>query len=154
MLRLMQMTGLNTGQISSLRVKSIVDHRVANQTRLGKIYKMYYLSVAGNGNGLVGIGEGKSADSAEARTQSQYRAIRNMRPIMRYEGRTIFGDVKGKMSATELELYSRPPGKHLISCSCTYGDLTLTWLQDSASDVSNTFGRFVNVPESPTLLLV
>jgi small subunit ribosomal protein S5 len=115
MLRLMQMTGFTGMQISALRVKAVVVHRVANQTRLGKIYKMYFLTVAGNGNGLIGIGEGKSADAAEARIQSQYRAIRNMQPVMRYEGRTIFGDVKGKVSATELELYTRPPGECFIS---------------------------------------
>lgn len=132
MLRLMQMTGMNSSQISSLRVKSIVAHRVVNQTRLGKISKLYFLSVAGNGNGLVGIGEGKSADAGEARVQSQYRAIRNMRPIMRYEGRTIFGDVKGKMSATELELYSRPPGKHFHSRSHYEGR--------SAADLPTGFG--------------
>ncbi len=111
LLRLMQMTGFNRAQITSLRVKSIVDHRVVNQTRLGKIGKQYYLSIAGNGNGLIGIGEGKSEEPGEARVQSQYRAIRNMQPILRYEGRTIFGDVKGKVSATELELYARPPGE-------------------------------------------
>jgi small subunit ribosomal protein S5 len=112
LMRLMQMTGFSMREISSLRVKSIVSHRVVNQTRLGKISKMYYLSVAGNGNGLIGIGEGKSEESSEARVQSQYRAIRNMQPILRYEGRTIFGDVKAKVSATELELYARPPGKY------------------------------------------
>ena len=111
LLRLMHMTGFTRQQITDLRVKTIVYHRVANQTRLGKMYKQYFLSVAGNGNGLVGIGEGKSEEPADARVQSQYRAIRNMKPILRYEGRTIFGDVKGKVSATELELYARPPGE-------------------------------------------
>lgn len=109
--RLMQMTGMDRRQISSLRVKTIVSHSVVNQTRLGKIRKSYQLSVAGNGNGLIGIGEGKSDEMDEARLQSQYRAIRNMQPILRYENRTIFGDVTGKVSATELELYARPPGK-------------------------------------------
>lgn len=111
LLRLMQMTGFNRQQIAALRVKAVIQHRVVNQTRLGKIGKQYYLSVAGNGNGLIGIGEGKSEEPTEARIQSQYRAIRNMQPILRYEGRTIFGDVKGKVSATELELYARPPGE-------------------------------------------
>lgn len=111
LLRLMQMTGYTARQIAGLRVKTIITHRVVNQTRLGKIGKIYHLSVAGNGQGLIGIGEGKAEDAGDARLQSQYRAIRNMQPILRYEGRTIYGDVKGKVSATELELYARPPGK-------------------------------------------
>ena len=112
LVRLMQMTGYSRQEIARLRVKSIVSHRVVNQTRLGKISKQYFLSIAGNGQGLIGIGEGKAEEPTEARLQSQYRAIRNMQPILRYEGRTIFGDVSGKVSATELELYTRPPGKN------------------------------------------
>lgn len=114
LVRLMQATGYNRRQISQLRVKTIFTKQVANQTRLGKIRKTYILSVAGNQNGLIGIGEGKAAQIGDARLQSQYRAIRNMTPILRYEDRTIFGDVDGKVSATELELYARPPGK--LSC--------------------------------------
>ncbi|EXJ84655.1 hypothetical protein A1O3_05325 [Capronia epimyces CBS 606.96] len=110
LVRLMQMTGYDRRQISRLRVKTVIMHQVVNQTRLGKISKTYVLSVAGNQNGLIGIGEGKAAEVTEALIQSQYRAIRNMTPILRYEDRTIFGDVSGKVSATELELYSRPPG--------------------------------------------
>ncbi|EXJ94354.1 hypothetical protein A1O1_02748 [Capronia coronata CBS 617.96] len=110
LVRLMQMTGYDRRQISQLRVKTIIQHRVTNQTRLGKIHRAYVLSVAGNQNGLIGIGEGKAVEAGDAVLQSQYRAIRAMTPILRYEDRTIFGEVRGKVSATELELYSRPPG--------------------------------------------
>lgn len=119
LIRLMQMTGYNQRQLSALRVKSIISHRVVNQTRLGKIQKMYWLSVAGNQNGLLGVGEGKSEEAAEGMIQSQYRAIRNMVPVMRYEGRTIYGNVKGKEGATELELYARPPGEYTFACNTT-----------------------------------
>lgn len=126
LVRLMQMTGYTRQQIAGLRVKSIISHRVVNQTRLGKIGKQYFLSIAGNGQGLIGIGEGKAEEPQEARLQSQYRAIRNMQPILRYEGRTLYGDVKGKVSATELELYARPPGKRVFShgsCAILAGTL-------------------------------
>ena len=113
--RLMQMTGYNAKQLAGLRVKSIISHRVSNQTRLGKIHKVYFLSIAGNENGLLGIGEGKAEDMTSARLQSQYRAIRSMQPIKRYENRTIFGTVNGKVAATELELYARPPGMPILS---------------------------------------
>jgi len=115
LVRLMQMTGLDRRQLRALKVRSIIQHRVVNQTRLGKIQKQYWLSIAGNGNGLLGIGEGKSEASPEALLQSQYRAIRNMQPVLRYENRTIFGDIKGKSGATELELYARPPGEAICS---------------------------------------
>ncbi|KAJ5587292.1 uncharacterized protein N7459_003057 [Penicillium hispanicum] len=103
-------TGYTERQVSELRTKTLVSHSVVNQTRLGKVRRAYRLSIAGNGNGLLGIGEGKSDEAADAKIQSQYRAIRNMQPIPRYENRTIFGDVAGKVGAVELELMHRPPG--------------------------------------------
>lgn len=108
-------TGYTDRQVRDLRVKTLVAHSVVNQTRLGKIRRAYRLSIAGNGNGLLGIGEGKSEDSMAAKIQSQYRAIRNMQPIQRYENRTIFGDVSGKVGAVELQLMHRPPGMFIPS---------------------------------------
>lgn len=113
--RLMRQTGFSFREIKRFRVKSLVTHRVVNQTRLGKIQSIYYLAVAGNSKGLLGIGEGKSAEVDEARTQAKYAAIRNMQPVSLYEGRTIFGDVRGKVSATEVELMTRPPGEFCFS---------------------------------------
>jgi small subunit ribosomal protein S5 len=113
--RLLQSTGYTTWQIKTLSTKALVSHSVVNQTRLGKVRRMYCLSIAGNGNGLLGIGEAKSEESADAIMQSKYRAIRNMQPIPRYENRTIFGDVQGKVGAVELKLMTRPPGMQTLT---------------------------------------
>jgi small subunit ribosomal protein S5 len=109
--RLLQSTGYTLDMIRSLKLKTLVSHAVVNQTRLGKVRRQYCLSIAGNGNGLLGIGEAKSEEAGDAMTQSKYRAIRNMQPILRYENRTIFGDVEGKVGAVELKLMTRPPGR-------------------------------------------
>lgn len=111
-LRIMQQTGLDKEDIRFLRIKNLVVRRVVNQTRLGKVSSMYYLTIAGNNNGLLGVGEGKSTEPEDGRRQSIMNAIRNMKPVVRYEDRTIFGDVKGKVGAVELELSARPPGIH------------------------------------------
>ena len=123
--RLAKNTGLTPKQISRFRVKKLVEHRVVNQTRLGKIQSQYYLTVAGNGKGLLGIGEGKSTEPEDARRQAEMNAIRNMRPITRYEDRTIYGDVKGKVGATELELMTRPPGMSRPILELTQASLRL-----------------------------
>ena len=109
--KLAKQTGLSLEQMRRLRTKVLVQRRVVNQTRLGKIQSMYFLTVAGNGRGLLGVGEGKSNEPEDAKRQAQMSAIRNMVPISRYEERTIYGDVKGKVGATELELFTRPPGR-------------------------------------------
>ncbi|EDN02986.1 37S ribosomal protein S5 [Histoplasma capsulatum] len=103
-------TGWPVRTLKGLQVKALVKRMVSNQTRLGKIRQTSILSVAGNGKGLLGIGEGKSRDFGEALMQAHARAIRNMRPVLRYEDRTIYGDVRGKVGATELQLMHRPPG--------------------------------------------
>ena len=108
--RLMKQTGFKPGQIRRFKVKNLVCHRVVNQTRMGKISSQYFLTVAGNGNGLLGIGEGKAAEPEDARRQAHMAAIRNMQPITRYENRTIYGEVEGKVGAVELKLSARPPG--------------------------------------------
>ncbi|KAI9772539.1 MAG: 28S ribosomal protein S5, mitochondrial [Geoglossum simile] len=110
LLRLMQQTGFTKQDLKKIRTKTLVTHTVVNQTRMGKIRSWYYLSVAGNGNGLLGIGEGKAAEPEDARKQSEIRAIRALEPIIRYENRTIYGEVKGKVGAVELKLMTRPPG--------------------------------------------
>jgi len=97
-------------EIFAAQVKVLVRHRVVNQTRLGKIQSMYVLAVAGNGNGRLGIGEGKATEPDEAMDKARQAAIRNMQPIPRYEQRTIFGEVEGKVAASEVKLMARPPG--------------------------------------------
>ena len=108
--RLMRQTGYSDLEIKRFRTKVLVSHGVVNQTRMGKQRRQYYLCVAGNGKGLLGIGEGKSSEPEDAKRMATLAAVRNMQPIPRYEERTIYGDVKGKVAGTEVELMTRTPG--------------------------------------------
>jgi small subunit ribosomal protein S5 len=112
--RLKRQTGMSLDEILRCRAKPLVRHRVVNQTRLGKIQSQYVLSIAGNGNGMLGIGEAKATEPDEAMDKANQAAIRNLKPIPRYENRTIFGDVEGKVSAVKVQLMARPPGTFQI----------------------------------------
>lgn len=154
--RLMQDTGLDLNEIRALKTKTLVSHSVVNQTRLGKVRRQYSLAIAGNGGGLLGIGEAKSEEAPDSMLQSKYRAIRNMQPIPRYEGRTIFGDVQGKVGAVELKLMTRPPGMYshcLQGFLRVDGELTFTSSRIrtplSASDLRNVSCRRYPRPGSP-----
>jgi small subunit ribosomal protein S5 len=109
--RLLQYLDWEKQNLRGIKTKTLVVHGVVNQTRMGKIRSMYYLTIAGNGDGLLGVGEGKSVEPEEGLKQSKMAAIRNMRPVPRYEGRTIYGTLERKVGATKVLLYSRPPGK-------------------------------------------
>jgi small subunit ribosomal protein S5 len=123
--RLRKQTGLSLDRILSLKIKMLVNHFVTNQTRLGKIQNCYVLAVAGDGNGQLGIGEGKALESDDARMKAYQAAIRNMRPIPRYEGRTIYGEVEGKVAASVVQLKSKPPGMSISPFNTTTYMLTL-----------------------------
>jgi small subunit ribosomal protein S5 len=104
-------TGYSLDEIFGLKVKILVNHRVVNQTRLGKIASVYMLAIAGDGNGKLGIGQAKGQETVNTMNLAKISAIKNMQPIPRYEDRTIYGEVAGKVSAVEVELMARPPGR-------------------------------------------
>lgn len=112
------LTGMKISDIQTLITKPIVVRSVHNQTRLGKIRSVSVIVVAGNGDGRLGLGEAKSVDFAVARTTARMLAIRNMKPIRRYENRTIYGEVQRKISGTVVKLQSRPPGMSHPRSSC------------------------------------
>lgn len=107
---LIRLTGLTLGEIRSIYTKTIVTRYVHNQTRLGKIRSLSIMAIAGNGNGRLGIGIAKSTQTEVAINTATMLAIRNMKPIRRYENRTIYGNIKSKVSGTVVEISSRPPG--------------------------------------------
>ena len=108
---LIKITGMSAAQIRTLYNKVLVTRWVSNQTRLGKIRSTSCMAIAGNGNGWLGVGMAKSVEPSIASDTSKFLAIKNMKPIRRYENRTIFGNVKAKVSGTVVEAFARPPGK-------------------------------------------
>lgn len=107
-------TGFDLKELRRFRVKQLVVRRVVNQTRMGKIPSMYSLTAVGNGNGLIGIGEGKSAEMNDSSRQAMLNALRNMKPIQRYENRTIYGKILKKVGGTTVEITAKPPGVSLL----------------------------------------
>lgn len=106
-------TGMTLKQLKNIKTRNLVTRYVTNQTRLGKVQTWSVLSIAGNGDGWLGIGVAKSPEMEVASSKSKLLATQNMRPIRRYENRTIYGDVTSKISGTVVELRSRPPGAFL-----------------------------------------
>jgi ribosomal protein S5 len=108
--RLAKQMGVEVAYLRKFKVKKLVVKRVVNQTRKGKIGSFYSLSVAGNQNGILGIGAGKSAEMEDSILQSRLMALRNLAPVLRYEGRTIYGELNKKVGGTTVQLSARPPG--------------------------------------------
>jgi small subunit ribosomal protein S5 len=110
---MMRKTGMSTRDIHKFYTQNsrvLVERFVSNQTRLGKIRSCYALAIAGDQNGRLGIGEAKSVEPNTAWRKARLLAMQNLKPIRRYEDRTIYGNVSAKVGATTVNLFARPPG--------------------------------------------
>ncbi|KAM6503549.1 hypothetical protein JOM56_000492 [Amanita muscaria] len=77
----------------------------ANQTGKGKIHRVQYLVVVGNGDGLVEYGQAKDEDAPRALAKATALAIRSMDTVSRLEKRSITTDME-----TKLIMRPRPVG--------------------------------------------
>lgn len=144
--QLLQYLRWDKSQLRPIKTKTLVMHRVVNQTRMGKISSQYYLSIAGNGNGLLGIGEGKSTEPGEGLNQSLMAAIRNMKPVHRYENRTTFGDLEKKVGATKVQLFARPPGTYSHPSMHYSGKFVLIHMTQASVSAANTSSSSLPAP--------
>jgi ribosomal protein S5 len=88
----------------------LIRRRITQQTGKGKIHRQFVLMVVGNGDGLVGYGQGKDEDASRAEGKAFAQAVRNMDWVERFEKRTIWTDMDTKLGATQLILRPRPVG--------------------------------------------
>ncbi|TID14860.1 hypothetical protein CANINC_004531 [Pichia inconspicua] len=107
-------TGFDERYIMGLKVKTLILKTVKNQTSKGKIVSFYAMVCAGDGNGMVGIGEGKDPEEpGSAILKAHWQAVKNLVKVPRLEDRTIFGNIEHKYGASIVHLRSSPPGSGL-----------------------------------------
>lgn len=106
-----KLTGMDIDYMRLLYVKPILMKRVSCQTSKGKIPNFFCITIVGDKNGMVGLGQGKSRDGMRtAIEKAHWNAIKNLKPIPRYEDRTIIGDLNYKYHAVKLFMKPAPPG--------------------------------------------
>jgi len=98
--------------LGRLKIRRLVFNFVSNQMRMGKVQSQFLLTVAGDGNGMLGYGQGKSiaGELERATEKAKTRVIKSMAPVYRYENRTVYGEVVGKFKSTTVTLRPRAPG--------------------------------------------
>ena len=104
----------------------------------------------GDGSGMVGIGVGKSKESADiAAVQGYIKDVKNLQFIPRYENRTISNEINAKKGACHLNLFPASPGSGIKASGVTYKLCTLIGIKDITS--KNFRGR--NDYNTATLLI-
>ena len=86
---------------------------VVQQTPKGKIQRILYMVLVGNGDGLVSYGLGKHSNGRIALLAAQLSAIKNMDWVEHFKKRTIWTKMQTKYGATRLILRPRPVGFEL-----------------------------------------
>ncbi|KAK4053381.1 28S ribosomal protein S5, mitochondrial [Microbotryomycetes sp. JL201] len=107
---LAQVTDLTPNEIRNLHRYPLVLKRVVNMKTKGKTPSMYSLVVVGNGNGLVGVGEGKDDAANKAVSKAFTQAVRSMDYVDRYDDRTVWGTMESNFGTCKIQMRSRPPG--------------------------------------------
>jgi len=97
-------------QMDHFYTSVLLSRRVVHQTGKGKVRSHWYLVLIGNGDGLIGYGQGKHAKPRVALQQARASAIKNMDAVERFEGRTIWTEMTAKLGSTRLTLRPRPVG--------------------------------------------
>lgn len=107
---LASLTHLSPGEIRNLYRFPLIVKRVVTMKSKGKMPSMYSLVVVGNGNGLVGVGEGKDDTANKAVSKAFNQAVRSMDYVQRYEDRTVWGTMESNFGSCKIQMRSRPPG--------------------------------------------
>lgn len=107
-------TPLSVKEVRDLHRHAIVLKRVVHMTTKGKDASMYALVIAGNGNGLVGYGEGKDTNASKAGRKAFHEAVKNLDSVGIHKGsdgsRTIETQVEAKWGASRVVMRPRPAG--------------------------------------------
>lgn len=98
------------GEVDVPFERVLMSRRVTQQTGKGKIHRQAVLLCLGNGNGLVGYGEGKDGEWGRALEKARIEALRSLDRVERFEQRTLFSELRTKLGATQVILRPRPVG--------------------------------------------
>ena len=115
----------------NLTEKTLSIRKFINKKGSTKKVTFWRLIAVGDGNGMVGIGVGRSKDSADiASVQGFIKAVKNLQYIPRYENRTISNQIIAKKGACHLNLLPAPPGSGIKACPIIYELCNLIGIKD------------------------
>jgi small subunit ribosomal protein S5 len=102
------------------RLKVVDVNRTCKGTRSGGLYRYGCMVVVGNGEGVLGWGQGKAAEVAPAVKKAYARACRNLYPVPRYNGHTIPERVEAKFGQCKVVMYPKAAGQGITANNAVY----------------------------------
>ncbi|PPQ72602.1 hypothetical protein CVT24_005124 [Panaeolus cyanescens] len=143
----------------NLHQSILMRRSVVQQTGKGKIRRTAFMVLVGDGNGLVGYGEGKHSNGMIALQAARTAAVKNMDWVERFEKRTIWTEMSTKLGATQLILRPRPVGfglrcnpyLHQILRAAGFKDISAkVWGSRNRLNVIKAAFRLLHAGHAPT----
>lgn len=97
------------------RMKVVDVNRTCKGTRSGGLYRFSAMVVVGNGEGILGWGQGKAAEVNDAVRKAYHRACNNLYPIPRYNGHTIPEPAEAKFGKVKVVMYPKSSGRGIVA---------------------------------------
>lgn len=99
------------------RMKVVDVNRTCKGTRSGGLYRFSAMVVVGNGEGVLGWGQGKATEVGDAVRKAYQRACRNLYPIPRFNGHTIPEPTSAKFGKVKVTMYPKAAGQGMVASS-------------------------------------
>ena len=115
---------------SDLVEKLVAINRITKVVKGGRRFGFAALVVAGNQNGSIGIGTGKSKQVPDAIKKATEVAKRNMVKIPLKDGRTLHHDIYAKSGSGKILMRSAPTGTGIIAGGATRAVCEVLGIQD------------------------
>ena len=112
------------------RMKVVDVNRTCKGTRSGGLYRFSAMVVVGNGEGVLGWGQGKAAEVNEAVRKAYQRASRNLYPIPRFNRHTIPEPATAKFGKVKVVMYPKSSGRGIVASTLVSDICKLAGIHD------------------------
>lgn len=114
-----------------LKMKVVDVNRTCKGSRSGGLYRYSCMVVVGNGEGVLGWGQGKAAEMNSAVEKAYARAARNLFPVPRYNNHTVPQRIKSKYGQVSVLIYPKSAGRGIIASPLVMDILKLAGIHDA-----------------------
>ena len=120
----------------------VVDvNRTAKGTQAGGLYRYSAMVVVGNYEGVLGWGQGKSAEVQGAVQKAYVRACSNLFPIPRFNAHTVTERAEAKYGQVKMVVYPKAAGTGIVASDMITGICKLAGIHDLGVKIHGSRNR-------------
>eukprot|EP00887_Chlorella_sp_A99_P006150 scaffold22.g6150.t1 len=114
----------------NFRMKVVDIKYTSKGTPAGGLRRYSCMVVVGNGQGVLGWGQGKAAEVNEAVKKAYARAFRNLYPVPRFNDHTITEPMEAKYGQVKVVMYPKAAGQGIVASPMLYDLCKMAGIHD------------------------